>query len=535
MIPKKILFIATALLLIGVGGCRKQLDINQNPNVAQEVTPALLLPTAQLEIGSALGVDMNNNGSIWVQYWTQSPSASQYRTLERYQPTASTYDRVWGLFYTSALPDLKQMNKLATTANLKQYQAISMLLMAYSFQLITDAWGDVPFKDALKGLPEEGSVLNPRFDRQDVIYDSLIQMTMTGMAMIDPGDVNLPSTDDIIYHGDMEKWARFGNTLLLKMYIRLSERNPARAQAGITALFASPIGFIGEGDDAQINYSTSSGSANPLAVEDRFLGQNQVASATSADSLNSNNDPRRLGFYTTSGTVVGLRQGASVGQTGVTYTIPNPQTGANAGLVSGAVGQAASSAPVKFLTSYESLLLQAEAVARGWDGGGSPDDDSTLFAQAVIANFRIYAADISPDILRDSFPGVTNSPVFTQTAEYAAIQYLGGDTLTGLVGGDPVVRDPGSYWGRYPVNGTIQQKIRHIITQKWFCMNGNQGFEAWTEWRRTGYPEFLIPAANNLTNDQFPNRFFYPDVEFSRNANFPGQPRITDRVWWDVN
>src|SRR3982751_2511329 len=81
-------------LLLGTG-CKKYLDINTNPNVAQDVLPEQLLPSAQIFLGSSLGVDMEITGSFWAQYWTQSPASSQYKIYDRYSPTSSTYDRVW--------------------------------------------------------------------------------------------------------------------------------------------------------------------------------------------------------------------------------------------------------------------------------------------------------------------------------------------------------------------------------------------------------------------------------------------------------
>src|SRR5687768_4396902 len=203
---KKTFTIIAAITLVGVMSCKKQLNDNLNPNVAQTVTPALLMPTAQLGIGSALGVVMNNQGSIWVQHWTQSPSASQYRSLEQYQPTATDYDRVWTTFYTGALPDLMKMNELAAVNGQRQYQAIAKILTAYSFQAITDAWGDVPFTEALRGQPENGGILNPRYDAQSLIYDSIIKLTLAGLALIDPADPSHPSNDDLIYGGNMSRW-----------------------------------------------------------------------------------------------------------------------------------------------------------------------------------------------------------------------------------------------------------------------------------------------------------------------------------------
>ena len=377
---------------------------------------------------------------------------------------------------------------MAVEGNLTQYRAIAKILRAYSYQVVTDAWGDIPYTEATRG--DEG-VINPHYDAQAVVYDSIIQLTRDGMALINIDDGNHPLGDDLIYGGHMDLWERFANTLLLKMYLRLSLVAPAKAQAGIADIYANGIGFLEEGEDAQISYSVTGGNQNPLAVEDRRLGQNQVASKTSGDTMNANSDPRRAAFYLTTAAVIGLPQGLDSNEPGVTYTVPNPLTGANASVADGANGQIASAAPVKFLTSYESYFLQAEAVARGWATGDAAD----LFEQGIDASFNAY--------------GLTAAQ------------------LTAYKGA--------AYWAQYPT-GTVAQQVRHIITQKWLSMNGNQGFEAWTEWRRTGYPDFLVQSNTSILGPgRFPARFFYPDVEFSRNANFPGQKLISDRVYWDVN
>ena len=79
-------------------------------------------------------------------------------------------------------------------------------------------------------------------------------------------------------------------------------------------------------------------------------------------------------------------------------------------------------------------------------------------------------------------------------------------------------------------------RIRAIITQKYYAMNGFQGFEAWTEWRRTGYPNILVKSqASTLGTSDLPARLLYPDTEITRNANFPGLKPITEKVWWDKN
>ncbi|HEY1032601.1 MAG TPA: SusD/RagB family nutrient-binding outer membrane lipoprotein [Flavipsychrobacter sp.] len=71
-----------------------------------------------------------------------------------------------------------------------------------------------------------------------------------------------------------------------------------------------------------------------------------------------------------------------------------------------------------------------------------------------------------------------------------------------------------------------------IISTVSFC---NQNIEAWTEWRRTGYPDFFTLSRNSRIGSQFPQRLPYPEAEVTRNLNFPGQKPMTEKVWWDAN
>ena len=110
-----------------------------------------------------------------------------------------------------------------------------------------------------------------------------------------------------------------------------------------------------------------------------------------------------------------------------------------------------------------------------------------------------------------------------------------GPTAYGIyVNGDVANSIPPGYWAIYPTTGTVADKLRFIITQKWFSMCGNQGFEAWTEYRRTGYPDFLVHSPNSLIGSAFPKRFMYPTSESTRNSSFPGVQPVAAKVWWDL-
>lgn len=508
-------------ILLGTG-CKKYLDVNTNPNVAQDVPVELLLPSAQVYLGSSLGVDLQVNGSFWAQYWTQSPASSQYKIYDQYAPTSSLYDRVWSLLYSSALSDLDQMEKKGIAGNQRQYVGLAKVLKAYAFQLITDGWGDVPFSQALKGLPEDGGITAPAYDPQTSVYDGIAKLVQDGRALLASADsIGLELNGDLIYSGDLVKWQQFANTLELKIYLRLSEKDPVRAQAGVTHIMTTAMGgagFIDEASDAHINYGSAAGNQNPLYSEMSALNkiQNIVGSKTVIDSMNANTDLRVEVFFNpiNTGAYVGIAQGNYTIASSTQVSIPNAATGADANTDESAL------APVKFITSYESYFLQAEAAARGWGTGNA----QSLFESGITASFASYSSafDALGEVLVDS-------PEVPLNAATAADAYINGNADAGI--------DP-AYWAQYPSGGTLQQKLRHIITQKWFSMTGNQGFEAWTEWRRTGYPDFFTVSAQSTigkTPAAFPHRFFYPDLEVQRNLNFPGQKLITDRVYWDIH
>ena len=498
---RKIIIAAAVAFTLGASSCKKYLNVNTNPNVSQSATLQTLLPAAQLYLGSGLGVDLQITGGFWAQYWTQSPSASQYRLLDQYAPAQDQFSYPWSNLYEAG-ENFYQLAILADSGKAKQYKAISLLMQAYTFQLITDAWGNVPFTKALKGAYGKDTfnshITNPKYDSQRVVYNGILAYIDSANSLINPNDVILPGADDLVYGGDMTKWQKFAYTLKLRVLLRLSQVDPVTAQAGIVALYATPgVAFIGTGDDAKIAYGFNTANKNPLYAEEAGLGgtQNLVASSTCIDSFKSNSDPRIGVFYELglAGDYEVLPQG-DFNSTVTTYSIPNVYVAGDA------QNSASSKAPVNLLTSYESLFLQAEVAARGW----VPGDDAALFHAAITANFNYYNTQIT------ATSGSTGADAY---ATYVAAN---------------------GYWTQYPAGGTSTEKLRFIITQKWFAMCGNQSFESWCEWRRTGYPDFLRYSKNSLIGNQFPKRFIYPTSESTANANFPGLAPLTSNVWWDV-
>jgi Starch-binding associating with outer membrane len=507
MINKKQIYILLAVGIIsGFSSCQKYLDVNTNPNYATTATVQQLLPAAELYLGTAVGVDMEIDGSFFAEYWTQNPGGSQYHSLDQYLPGADAFSTLWTNLY-AANENFYQMYKVADSMHYRNYMAIALILQAYTFQLTTDAFGDVPFTQALKGQFIDGHLVNPKYDAQSDIYNGLIGYLNSADSLMKFNDVLAPGADDLIYGKSasvMTSWQKFSNTLRLKILLRLSYISPAMAQAGIDSFMKKSPAFIGTGDDAFIAYGFSSANKNPLYAEasSSTLGstQNFVGSSTIIDSMNANSDPRLNVYYetTSGGTFVGLAQGLYfVTPAAGSISIPSKYVAGDA------QNSGSTNAPVNFITSYESLFLQAEAAARGW--GNATGSDATLFQNAIKASFEYYGS------------ALTATTGVSADSNYNLYMATGGN------------------WTQYPATGSVEQKVRYIITQKWFAMCGNQGFEAWTEQRRTGYPDFLTYSVSGPAGTQLPKRFLYPTSESNVNANYPGLQSLFTKVWWDIN
>ncbi len=502
MLKNKSIIALLGCCILGTASCKKFLDVNTNPNVAHTVTMETMLPAAQLYVGSALGCDLNLTGAYWVQYWTQSPSASQYVNLDKYSIGQDQWSAAWRNLYYGA-ENFYQLSKLADSQKSKQYKAISLLMSAYTFQLITDGWGDVPYREALNGQPSDGYKVNPKYDSQLVVYNGILNLIDSANKYIDVAADNKVQNVDLVYQGNMSKWLKFSNTLKLKTLMRMLNRNTTGVTAAINTFLATGPDFIGSGDGAMIYYGGNTNSRNPMYDEEYHLNftQNFIASKTSIDSLLSNNDYRIGAFYNTNaaGGFAGIPQGLLSNNFTVTSnSTPSSTVGADPS------NSASANAPVIFISASESYFLQAEAIVKGFITG----DDSAMYYQGVYESFSFYGSAINS--------------AFSVSADTAYGRYVMGEA-----GAAP------GYWAVYPTHGTSAARLQFIATQKWFSMNGNQGYEAWCEYRRTGYPDFLtIPLDRSNASVDHPARLLYPTTESNVNANYPGLQLLNSKVWW---
>lgn len=469
---KKLIILLTLGILFNA--CDDVLDINTDPNNPATSTTRFTLPAGQVGMASRLGFDYNLLGSVLAQHWTQGPTASQYSFLETYTINSNSYTGAWTTMYATSLRDLEFVRLKALEDGAPNIAAVSMLMQAYGYQVLVDLYDEIPYFEALKGKED---ILQPNFNTAQEVYDDLIIKIDEAIGMIDLNQSAIrPGADDLIYGGDMTMWIKFANTLKLKIYIRQSGVRQGVAQAGIQQMYTNGDEFIGVGEDAVINFSTATQNENPLWQNlNQTTFQNLVASETSEDILNDNSDSRIEAFYDVapnSGIFRGLTQGVGV-LSGEQYADFSPLDPNN--IVS-------RTAPVAFFSAHESLFLQAEAAARSF----SSESAAALYNEAVLASFSYFGLDGSSFI---------------------------------------------STGGVYEYDGTIEQ----IITQKWIALNGTQGFEAWSDWRRTGFPNLTPSVTTTLPGGQFPLRLIFPSNESASNPNVPPLQPLTAPVWWDVD
>ena len=256
--------------------------------------------------------------------------------------------------------------------------------------------------------------------------------------------------------------------------------------------------FQGDGEELIIDKQYN---ANPLNTTIKALSvANLVASKSILDSLSARADKRIDKFFakattgSASGTHNGLKQGSGEGLpnpatlTHTNYSLPSYNVGGAGGEGAAGAAPTGKTAPVVLMSAEESFLLQAEADLR-FEGGV---DAKAYYEAGIKAGFARW--------------GFTAADATAYIAASAA----------------------------FPATGTMSQKAEKIATEKWYSMCGTQGFEAWTEFRRTKYPSFLATSASSqLGAGNFPARFVYPSVEATRNPNMPANKTITTKVWWD--
>lgn len=486
----KISFILTVIF---VASCSKSfLDVNNDPNTVTDVPARTLLPATTVAMAFTNSNELGKTAALLMQYNANTLASSQAGAYDIWN--ISGYDDQWSFeLYDGTLSNLSIIiQKTQSTA--PAYAGIAKLEFAYTASMITDLWGDVPYSQGGQGLDANGVLKYPKpiFDAQMDIYlgnsskgiTSLFNLVRQGLADIASPSATRPGSDDVVYGGDLAKWTRFGNSLLLKFALQVSNRAPDTTKAVINSVLAGRpyIDDINGTLDFNVPFTKANPNAYYLQDVGGSIPNTEMLSNRFLALERSLNDSLRLSkFYTKpAATFVGNDNGSP-------FTAPPLATRSTYGTY--VLGPTLSGeAPIRLITAFRNYFILAEAALVY----GTTGDPNTYYQNGIRASMistGISTADIN--------------------AYFAA-----NPTIVNL-------------------SGTTQQKLQQIITQKYIASVGN-AIESYNDYRRTGYP-VLTPPLQTAGDDPntFPRRFPYTTDEGTANPNQPNpRPKTNVKVWW---
>jgi hypothetical protein len=524
---KQLIFISTVFLF---AGCDKDfVDVNTNPYAANSVDPALLLAGAQrTHIGTWAAehtivqqfvCPYNTGANLGFNFNEDIDGVSNPKWDQSYAGGANG----------NAAPVknmIHAMNLLGSNTTRINLMSMLRIWKAQVFMGLVDAYGDVPYSEAGKGLIN--NTFYPRYDDDAVIYDSLYNEIKAGIAALNTS-ADFVSTD--LFYGvnahtttrtangntaaQVAKWKKLGNSLLLRLGMRYSKINATKAQTIVAEAFAGGV-ITSNADNAFVKYDGTLYTQGDNAALRNF-SQFNYAAEPFVNQLKSTNDPRgkfilanfanpgNVAAQSNPDTVLTNQYGVPIGVTDAQITaVGSPYRGTRgSGLNYSQINVwtvASPAAPDFWVTYAQTSLLLAEAAKRGWIPGG--DAQAQIYYEAgITADMAVYSL----------YPG---------TAPISA-----GEITAYLA--DPAVA----------YNATDALKL--INTQYWI-VNLRNGTEAFANFRRSGFPALSPNLFNNKLNGGFVRRLSYPDVEASANtANYQaaataiGSDKLTSKVFWD--
>ncbi|ULQ51516.1 SusD/RagB family nutrient-binding outer membrane lipoprotein [Flavihumibacter fluvii] len=312
------------ILVIGSGvlfaGCKKFIDVNDDPNRPISVQESLILPPVELSISHSLNAGLL---AIYSQHYTQTVCLNQpVPNTGTYLMVNSEADGDWSNVYVTILNNLNGLITKAETNGNAAYAGIGKVLFAYTLGTATDIWGDLPLVEALKGSDN----FIPIYTSQEDVYKAIQEKLDNAIADLGGDSKKSPSSDDFFYGGDLDKWKKLAYTLKARYYMHLTKAPGYTAEGQATlALDALANGMASNEDDFKFAYPGSAGNENPWY--NTFLpGSTLVLSSHLVNELKDRDDPR-LPVIVAPSVATGLYTGKDIGEDFVgsleDYSIPN--------------------------------------------------------------------------------------------------------------------------------------------------------------------------------------------------------------------
>ncbi|ASV29156.1 SusD/RagB family nutrient-binding outer membrane lipoprotein [Maribacter cobaltidurans] len=520
------------LLIFGLFNCEVG-DLNQleDPSnlTPSSADPELLLNNVQLQFMRAIAYNEDNEDGINVR-------AAEFVRMQHlfgayagpFSLASSAIDDIWTDFYRETLQDISVLIPLAEERELQGYVGVAKILRAYSYVVLVDTFGEVPFSEALFG----NDLPNPKLDDGQAIYTAMFDVIDEGIAAINTPNSVMPN--DLFYNGNKTQWIKLANTLKFKMYLQM--RLIGDFSSEINSLIASGI-IEDSADDFEFKYSTVASatgeSRHPYFVlcydadgaddylnsyyvnllkadkgfEDprlRYYFYRQIAETPTGDDLPCEGEPGYnfcyLGdFYWTRdhGDDEGVPPDQLKRTTYGLYPVGGAFDADNFTPVVNNQGASGAGIFPLMLSTYVKFLKAESALTNNTSG-----DPRTLLEEGIRA---------SMDKVLNFNPGQVDAAFAASTQDVE-------DYITFVL-------------AQYDSAVDDNERLDIIMKEYYIALWGN-GFEAWNNYRRTSMPRDLSPHV--ATPGEFPRSFLYPASVVNTNSSIDQKP-VTTKVFWDTN
>jgi len=395
--------------------------------------------------------------------------------------------------------------------NRQNMHNMAKIIRAYSGLTLTDIYGEIPYSQAGLGFIE--GVTDVAYDTQSDVYNAALSELRDATNALSTS--SRIETGDVLYNGNIDRWKRFGNSIILRHAMRLTKVDPAKAREYVQIAVSG--GVIQSNADNALVRHTSNFQYNIGTQLNSSEAANFYMTKPLVDLFKANNDPRlgALGIRYVGATGGGSQTAARAtrnpaDQIGMPMgyshlSIPPRAQSDGVGSLFGytqfnraTIGK--NTAPYFIVTHAQTQFLLAEAVERGWISGNSAD----LYASGIRAHMAQLASI-------DANLTIANSEI------EAFIQ------------------------SQLQVYNSSNNKIELINTEYWIASLFN-ATEAWGNFRRSGYPA-LEPnpfPGSAIPRGSFIRRLLYPAGEQQNNAanlnaaiSRQGPDALDTRLWWD--
>jgi hypothetical protein len=402
--------------------------------------------------------------------------------------------------------------------------AIGNICRVAAMHRVTDMYGPIPYSkmraagdggSVSENGTFEGDLLAAPYDSQQDVYMNMLAGLNSAIDALTANinvDASYLAKYDRVYGGNVANWVRFANSLKLRIAIRLSYVDQSLAKQTAEEAVSHTIGVI----TANTQNAALTVDQNPMYTQ-VVEWEDERAGADILSYMNGYNDPRREKYFTFSTfpghttEYIGMRSGITVSNKSEIVPCSAPVVDVKT--------------RIQWMNAAEVAFLKAEGVLRGWNMGSN--DVETLYSQGITLSFEQWGVPGIDLYLADdaSQPVAYSAPVTTYGAR-ADFNAQSGITV------------------KWDNTATEEQKLERIITQKWIAIYP-LAVEAWSEFRRTGYPK-LAPVVDNKSGGtipagQFVKRLTFTDYEYQRNTDnvmdaiglLGGPDNQGTKLWWD--